>query len=113
MRVPCRPRQHGTGYAEIIVVPGRTLIENSTLTHLGFKTHQLLISLSTRRSINKADPIGVQLGVQKFEQIASPNGVDQHHASADWPLLSIHAVAMPTDMQPNHPRTKRFAQRLA
>ena len=41
MRMPCRP---GTGYAKIIAHPRRPFIEDSSLTHRGFKPHQLLVS---------------------------------------------------------------------
>ena len=46
--------------------------------HLSLQTIELLVSASARRSINKSDLIGLQFGVQEFEQIAPANCVDQH-----------------------------------
>ena len=54
----------------------------------------------------------MQFGVKKFEQIGSANGVDQHRAMFDRPPLSIHAIAIATDLKANHARTKRLEQHL-
>jgi hypothetical protein len=50
--------------------------------------------------------------VKQFEQIASANGVDQHRAIFDWPLLGIHAIATAADLNTNYARTKRLEQHL-
>src|SRR5438874_1546131 len=112
MRVPSRPRQHGARDAEIIVLSGRATVDDPGLTHLGVKSDQLLISTSARRSGNKSDLMGLQLGMKKFEKIASTSGVEQHCAVFDRPPLRLQAVAMATDLQPNHARTKGLVQDL-
>jgi hypothetical protein len=61
----------------------------------------------------------LQFGVQKLEQVAPANSqvapgnsIDQHRALSDWPPLKGHAIAMATDVNAKHPRTKRFEQNL-
>jgi hypothetical protein len=44
MRMTGRPRQHGAGDAEVIVLPRRTGIDHPALTHLGLKSHELFVS---------------------------------------------------------------------
>ena len=50
--------------------------------------------------------------MKKFEQIGPANGIDQHRAIFDWPPLNIHAIAIATDLNANHARTKRLEQHL-
>ena len=60
MRMPCRPRQHGAGHAEIIVLPWRASVDYSGVTQLSLKSHKLLISASAHRPINNSDLFGLQ-----------------------------------------------------
>src|SRR5215831_21276093 len=104
MRMTRRPRQHGARNAEIIVMPWRASIDDPALTDFGLKRHKLLIRASGRWPIDNSDLTRLQLGMIKFEQIGPANSVKQHRAIFDWPLLNSHAVAMPTDLNPNHAR---------
>ena len=77
---------------------------------LGLQRLKLRIGAPARRSINKADLIGLQFGMKKFDQIGAADGVDQHRALFDRPPLEIHAIAIAADVQANHPRTERLVQ---
>src|SRR5215831_1829062 len=113
MRMTRRPRQHGARNAEIIVMPWRASIDDPALTDFGLKRHKLLIRPSGRWPIDNSDLTRLQLGMIKFEQIRAANSVKQHRAIFDWPPLSGHAVAMPTDLNPNHARgAERVKQHL-
>ena len=108
MRMPRRPRQHRPGDAEIVVLPRRTFINNAALPHFDLKTDELFISALVRLCLGNSHYIGLQFGVQQFEQVAAANGVDQHRAVPDRPPLKAHAVAMASDVKANHPRTERL-----
>src|SRR5262245_19177754 len=83
------------------------------LTDFGLKRYQLLIRPSGHWPIDNSDLTRLQLGMIKFEQIGPPCRVNQHRAMFDWPPLSSHAVAMPTDLNPNHAsRTECVKQHL-
>src|SRR5215471_6645712 len=84
------------------MMPWRASIDDPALTDFSLKRHKLLISPSGRWPIDNSDLTRLQLGVIKFEQIRAANSVKQHRAIFDWPLLSSHAVAMPSDLNPNH-----------
>ena len=112
MRMPRRPSQHGAGYAEVVMLPGRAIIDDTGLSHLWLKCHQAARKRAACWSINNPDLTGLQFGLKKFEQIGPANGVDQHRAMFDWPPLKIHAIARAADMQANHARTKRLEQNL-
>src|SRR5579872_1434575 len=107
MRMSCRPRQHGAGYAEIVVLPGQAFINNVMLACLGLESHELLISLSTHRPVHYAHLIGLQFPKQEVEEMGSADGVDQHRAMADRPPFKLHAVAVAADVKPDHPPAKR------
>jgi hypothetical protein len=46
MRMACRPRQHGAGYAEIIGLPGHAFVDDFVLAHLGLKSRELIIGFA-------------------------------------------------------------------
>ena len=94
------------------MLPGWASVDDPGLSHLGLQSLKLRISALARRSINNANLIGLQFGVKKFDQISPANGVDQYRALFDRPSLRIHAIAIATDVQANHPRTKRLEQNL-
>src|SRR6516225_9652463 len=83
-------------------MPWRASIDDPAVTDFGLKRHQLLIRPSGRWPIDNSDLTRLQLGMIKFEQIGPANSVNQDRAMFDWPPLSSHAVAMPTDLNPNH-----------
>jgi hypothetical protein len=85
-------------------MPWRASIDDPALTDFGLKRHKLLIRPSGRWPIDNSDLIRLQLGMKKFEQIGPANSVKQHRAMFDWPPFSIHAVAIPTDLKPDHAR---------
>jgi hypothetical protein len=90
----------------------RSPVDYSALTYLGLQSIELLVSALTHRSINKSDLIGLQFSMKQFEQITPANGVNQHRGIFDWPPLEFHAIAMETDVNANHARTKRLEQHL-
>src|SRR5262245_26530788 len=102
MRMARRPREHGARNAKTIVMPRRASIDDPAVSHFGLKRHQLLIRLSGHWPIDNSNLTGLQLGMIKFKQIGPAHRVNQHRTMLDWPPLSIHAVAMPTDLNPNH-----------
>jgi hypothetical protein len=65
-----RPRQHGAGYAEIVVLPGQALVEDARLANLDLNIHELLISPHTHRAVDDADPVGLHFGLEKLEEIS-------------------------------------------
>ena len=94
------------------MLPWRAGVDDPALTHFGLQRHELLIGASACRSIDNSDLIGLQFGMKQFDQIGAADGVDQHRAMFDRPPLSVHAVAMATDLQANHARAKRLEQHL-
>jgi hypothetical protein len=91
-------------------MPWRASIDDPALTDFGLKRHKLLIRASGRWPIDNSDLTRLQLGKIKFEQIRAANSVKQHRAIFDWPPLKSHAVAMPTDLNPNHAKRGRMCQ---
>src|SRR5262245_29901191 len=83
-------------------MPRRASIDDPAISDFGLKRHQLLIRPSGHFPIDNSDLTRLQLGMIKFEQIGPADSVKQHRAMFDWPPLSSHAVAMPTDLNPNH-----------
>jgi len=94
------------------VLPWRATVDYSVLTYLGLQSIELFISALTHRSINKSDLIGLQFSMKQFEQITPANCVDQHRGIFNWPPLEFNAIAMGTDVNANHTRTKRLEQHL-
>src|SRR5262249_42988195 len=83
-------------------MPWRASIDDPALTDFGLKRHKLLIRASGRWPIDNSDLTRLQLGMIKFDQIRAANSVKQHRAIFGWPPLSSHAVAMPTNLNPDH-----------
>ena len=94
------------------MLPRRAFIDYAALPHFDLKTYQLFISALVRLSLGNSHHIGLQFGVQKFEQIAAADGVDQDRAVSDRPPHKGHAIAMAADVQANHPRAKGLEQDL-
>jgi hypothetical protein len=112
MRMPCRPRKHRARYTEIIVLAWRAPVDPPALAHLGLKRHKLLVSASGRWSIGNSDLTRLQQGMVKLEQMGAANSVNQHRRIFDRPALKVHAIAVPTNLKPNHARAKRLVHRL-
>jgi hypothetical protein len=65
-----RPRQHAAGDAEIVVLAGQAFVDNAGLANLCLKICKLLKGLPAHGIIDKANQIGLQPGLKKFEEIA-------------------------------------------
>jgi hypothetical protein len=63
-----RPRQHSAGYAEVVVLPGQALVEDTRLANLGLNIHELLIRPHTHRAVDDADPVGLHFGLEKLRR---------------------------------------------
>jgi hypothetical protein len=59
MRMPRRPRQHGAGDAEIVMLARRAFVDGAALAQLGLKRYQLLMGAPGHRSVDNADLIGL------------------------------------------------------
>ena len=58
-------------------------IDYAALSHFDLKTDELFISALVRLCLGNSHHIGLHFGMQKFEQVASTNRVDQHRAISD------------------------------
>jgi hypothetical protein len=67
MRMLRRPRQHGAGYAEVIMLSRRAAVDYSAIAHLGLERRELLIGTPTIGAVYDSDLVGLQLGVKKLE----------------------------------------------
>lgn len=111
VRMSRRPCQHGEGNAEIIV-PLQALVDRSSVALLDFKIGQLFKRASHHRTIDEADQIGLQFGMEKFEEISAADGVDQHRTVFDRASFGIHAIAVAGNVQANHAHPERLEQHL-
>jgi hypothetical protein len=93
-------------------MPWRASIDDPALTDFSLKRHKLLIRPSGRWPIDNSDLTRLQQRMVRFEQIGAANGVDQHHRIFDRSPFKVRALAMATDLNANHARTKCLKQHL-
>ena len=93
-------------------MPLWTRVDRSSVTLLDFKISQLFKRASHHRTIDEADQNGLQFGMEKFEQITSADGIDQHRTAFDRPPFGIHAIAVAGDVQADHAHPERLEQHL-
>jgi hypothetical protein len=78
MRMLCRPRQHGAGYAEVIMLSRRAAVDYSAIAHLGLKRRELLIGSPTIGTVYDSDSIGLQLGAARQSRWESRDNQDEN-----------------------------------
>src|SRR5262245_15100280 len=78
MRMACRPYQHRTGDAEIVVPPGQAGVDNPGIAHLGLELVELLEGKFALLVVDQPNLICLQLGVIEFDQMRAADCVNEH-----------------------------------
>jgi hypothetical protein len=110
--MPRRPGEHSAGDAEIVVLPGQAFVDDAGVAKLGLEVHKLLVGFLAHRTIDEANDVRLQLGMEVLEQLAAADGIDEHYTGAHGAPFDIEAVAAAADLEPDHPCAKRLDQHL-